>query len=543
MDFNPEMLQNLINCDLGVSTYSSPVDELSSVRRHILRDTLFKKWIPSDTNMLANIAIDGFKTSNSKCSEFSLPHPLSRDMAILRTARSLIYSYFFSGVDQSSVFTLEDILSRGKAGPGASCSTRHTDFYQKMFGGPLSSTSIFLYHHYKNNISSTWLDAELTRSRLFGVEIVQGSNLSTVPKNAKTNRTICTEPSLNMFYQLGAGSIIEDLLVKFHNIRIKSDGVNLQQADVNRELARLGSVNGSLATIDLRSASDTISKKLVDFLFPPSVVSVLDLIRSPSTRVDGEYINLDMISSMGNGFTFPLQTLIFATLVEATYLHTGIFPKCKKDRNYSVFGDDIICLSKRYIDVVSVLESSGFIVNSDKSYYIGPFRESCGKDYWNGHLVRGVYLTEVRTAADLYSAFNRLMDFSIRYSIDLTSALQYLKGLAVFRPVPLHAGFSEGFRIPRCFLLSPKVTRHGSVYYHALVSRDNKKKITGRERSFNFQGAVIGAIGGYVRNNSVDVRVNTPALKVVRRLSPSWDLIPDAELTTRAYELNWRCLL
>lgn len=537
MDFNPEELQNLLICDLGDEN-TAIHDDLTyrEAAKASLLGSIFKKWIPENTTPLETVAIDGFITSNARCEQVVLPKRGEYGYDILETAKHLIYDYFYSDSDQTNVLTLDNCLQGGRAGPGSSRKTKHTDFYNKMFCGPLSVTSVLLYHHYKNGISPRWQEAELLRSSRYQVDVVEGSSLSTVPKSSKTNRTICTEPSLNMFYQLGAGTIIERLLERFHNVDLSL------QPDINKNLAKQGSIDGRFATIDLSSASDTISLALVQYLLPPSVWTTLKTIRSPVTTYKGEEIELKMISSMGNGFTFPLQTLIFATLVRATYLHTGISPRVNTNRNYSVFGDDIICLSSRYDDVIQVLECCGFTVNRSKSFGSGAFRESCGGDYFKGHDIRGVYLKGINHAADIYSAFNRLYRWSAGHNIDISLTLQYLKRLVDFRPVPWDAGDGEGIKCPRSALASPKCDRNGSVYYRPLLRVSRLRKVRCTDSNYSPDGHVISSIGGYVREQSITLRSNRVMYKVGKRKTPCWDNKLPPGLTIRDLSLIWSYL-
>lgn len=541
MDFNPDVLLNLLQSDLQLEPNFKLSDctSIADARRWSLLQSIFKKWLPADTSALESVALAGFYSANARCATVSLPRRPEFVGEVLDVARRKIQTYFYSGTDQSNVFTLDDILSKGRAGPGSSRMTDHTDFYQKMFGGPLSVTNTTLYYHYRTAISKVWLQAELTRARSFGIDVVEGSNLSTVPKSAKTNRTICTEPSLNMFYQLGAGSILEELLMKYHNIDLSL------QPDINKGLAWRGSFYGDFATIDLSSASDTISVALIEYLLPRSVARTLMFLRSPVTRYKEEQIPLHMLSSMGNGFTFPLQTLIFATLVRSTYEVLGITPYTYGwRRNYSVFGDDIICVASAYDSVVQVLNESGFIVNSEKSYNSGSFRESCGADYFKGHDIRGVYLKEVKHVKDIYSTFNRLLRWSAKHNIDITSALQYVKGLAKFQPVPLHAGDSEGFKCPSSFLRNiRRDPATGAQIYRALVAVPRLRRVKESDLNFNLHGAVISAVGGYIRGQCVSLRVNQPTYKVVKRKSPCWDYFFDAGVTLRDYQLTWESLV
>lgn len=53
-------------------------------------------------------------------------------------------------------------------------------------------------------------------------------------------------------------------------------------------------------------------------------------------------------------------------------------------RNVYVYGDDVIVPKDYALHVQPALEAVGLLVNVNKSFYKGPFRESCGGDYING---------------------------------------------------------------------------------------------------------------------------------------------------------------
>lgn len=131
-----------------------------------------------------------------------------------------------------------------------------------------------------------------------------GNKVTTVPKNSKTDRVIAIEPLMNMYVQKGIGGAIR------HSLR--SVGINLNDQTSNQRLAREGSLQGKLATVDLSSASDSVSLLLVEELLPPDWVAAIKLCRSPcGVLPDGSVINYQKVSSMGNGFTFELESLIF----------------------------------------------------------------------------------------------------------------------------------------------------------------------------------------------------------------------------------------
>jgi hypothetical protein len=101
----------------------------------------------------------------------------------------------------------------------------------------------------------------------------------------------------------------------------------------------------------------------------------------------GRWYRLEKFSSMGNGFTFELETLIFATLARTVVSMNGGDPS-----RVSCYGDDLIVPSSDYKDVMAALRMFGFQPNMKKTFAEGPFRESCGGDYWAGVPVRGLQL-------------------------------------------------------------------------------------------------------------------------------------------------------
>lgn len=220
------------------------------------------------------------------------------------------------------------------------------------------------------------------------VEIHPGK-LVTVPKNAKTDRTVMIEPWLNSFVQLGVGQYITR--------RLRAAGVDITDQSKNKSLARIGSIDGSLATLDLSSASDTISVGLVEHLLPPDWFQFLSCLRTSSVEGVAGKMVLQKFSSMGNGFTFPLETLVFWALASSA---------SKVSRSVSVYGDDIIVKTEDVLAVMSVLHACGFEVNREKSFWSGPFRESCGGDYFAGIDVRPCYIKDRMSGADAFRLHN-----------------------------------------------------------------------------------------------------------------------------------------
>lgn len=202
------------------------------------------------------------------------------------------------------------------------------------------------------------------------VNLVRGSHIAFVPKDAKTDRTICIEPHINGYAQLGLGSFLRS--------RFKS-WVNLDTGqEVNRFLASMAQ-EWRLATVDLASASDTISRALIWYLLPEAWAELLDRCRSHSYNLDGVEAEFEKFSSMGNGFTFELESIIFYALARASGSCEALTAS---------YGDDIICEAACFDNLQKLLEFCGFEVNWNKSFHRSAFYESCGADFFDGQNVR-----------------------------------------------------------------------------------------------------------------------------------------------------------
>lgn len=222
------------------------------------------------------------------------------------------------------------------------------------------------------------------------VEIHTGQ-LAFVPKSAKTDRSVVVEPVLNTMFQIGVGDFIAD--------RLRRAGIDIRDQSRNQRLAREGSLTGALATLDLSSASDTISTALVAELVPPDWLELLTALRSGTVRCGDYEVPMEKFSSMGNGFTFPLETLIFYALALSCV-------DVEDHSHVSVYGDDIIVPVYAVPALLELFRSAGFIVNEAKSFWTGSFRESCGADYKSGIDIRPSYVKDALTGQDVFRLRN-----------------------------------------------------------------------------------------------------------------------------------------
>lgn len=331
------------------------------------------------------------------------------------------------------------------------------DWYRRKEGIPVCSPI---------NIESFWKEI---------FEICECSRITTVPKTVLTDRTIAIEPVMNVYLQLGIDGIIRARLKKRW-------GYDLNDQTVNQRLAQQGSIDGSLATLDLSAASDTISLYICYLLLPPMWFDLFCDLRCKKGQIDGEEFSFQKMSSMGNGFTFALESVIFGALTRCAIRRTGC------DRVSAVYGDDIIVPSPAYKELTELLSLCGFSVNLDKSYCQGPFRESCGADYLSGYSVRPIFLKrEVKTVQDLLYLHNSLYQLGEAqkwvYGYDYRNVLSLLRNylpswvkdkcygppsesldtyLFSEKLLPLKSG---GYRSGYCIQVSPRLFNRGTEFF------------------------------------------------------------------------------
>jgi hypothetical protein len=177
------------------------------------------------------------------------------------------------------------------------------------------------------------------------------------------------------------------------------------------------SVHDSFATIDLASASDTVSIGIVKSLVSDSWFELLSSLRSVYTRIPNveQPIRNEKFSAMGNGYTFELETLVFFALTRSFFEYYD-YSSVDLD-SISVYGDDIICPSGHSDEYQQFLTFCGFQINSSKSFSSGPFRESCGKDYIYGYDVRPFFIKErIECLENFFKLYNQVRAWHARGS-------------------------------------------------------------------------------------------------------------------------------
>lgn len=208
-----------------------------------------------------------------------------------------------------------------------------------------------------------------------------------VPKDSRGPRLISCEPVDYQWIQQGLRQAIYRL-VESHSLT--KGHVCFTDQSISQQSALRGSIDGTLATLDLKEASDRVSTDLVRLLFPEHVYTYLECCRTTSTVLPNqEVLELKKFAPMGSALCFPVMALtIWALLAGGT-------SDTETRERLVVYGDDVIVPTAYAEDAIWILESFGLKVNRDKSFIQGFFREACGMDAFQGVCVTPVRIRTV----------------------------------------------------------------------------------------------------------------------------------------------------
>jgi hypothetical protein len=352
--------------------------------------------------------------------------------------RGLVESFPYSALERARAWiyyvlgespSLSSMYENAYFGPGASVGVHGdcTNFLRKLYGKWTVSPSACDYvvglfgshYHLEEVFTSRWererapdpgvdnaghhVDPVTFRAAVYrglvAFDHVDYNKVSFVLKDAEKFRTVGAEPLWNGFLQGGVDA----------EVRAKLRRVSLDLSDQrpNMWMAREGSMcstDEGWCTVDLSSASDLIAEEVCRYLLPPDWYELLANLSVRYGMLDGTRFRYQKFCSMGNGFCFALQTLIFASLCHA--VEAG-----QPGKDFRVYGDDIIVRRKAYDRLVELLTDCGMKINPRKSFSAGPFRESCGADWFNGQDVRPFTLD---FALDSLSALFKFLNLTRR---------------------------------------------------------------------------------------------------------------------------------
>lgn len=249
-------------------------------------------------------------------------------------------------------------------------------------------------------------------------------NLVEVPKTWKAYRLITPLTLLGLFYSYGIGRLVTD--------RLEAAGLCIAKLqEKHRKFVIEFSKTLSHATADLSEASDSITSELLNRMLPRKWYNALKKTFVRQLDVDGVRYSTASVLPMGNGATFPVETLVFYCLIRAIgelsgNFNTVVYPygsarigtsaNVRVKAVYSVYGDDLIYPSLIHKYVVEVFPQLHLKLNLEKTFVNQQFRESCGSDYYRGQDVRPYFmkgeaceLSSSKYVSYLYKVYNGLI--------------------------------------------------------------------------------------------------------------------------------------
>ena len=387
-------------------------------RKRVLQNLRYlKRFSPSHTEALESEAVDSFKTvevamrRNNQHLYYDASCRQCNNCKSKMCSTCLLPSMRIAGIDYRTY--LEDsILERCKSiirnifkdyeiGRGYFSSGSVTDADKT----PASKLATALKHE-SGFLENIQLEAALENAEY--IPYTYCAEFLTVPKSFKARRSIAKEETGRQFRMQAVREGMQRCLA--------SVGIFLDHQEYNQEGARIGSKYRSLATIDLSAASDHVGLKLVQHVFAdvPELLRDMMQYRSTHVKLEQKKTSLAKAFTSGSALCFPTETAVFyAFAVEATE-RCGMWLSYSADEIQTmvdeiiVYGDDIIVPSIAAETLIEALELFGFDINVQKTHYaeLDPYRESCGKEYWEGYDISSLYFP--RKALTLPTSSQRL---------------------------------------------------------------------------------------------------------------------------------------
>jgi hypothetical protein len=309
-------------------------------------------------------------------------------------------------VDPTSFYTLIP-----RHGPGATADRLRGNAKFTIGEWPLRLENVFPYGDYALPQLADENELDCVKFLEPGAEVAV--QVTPVPKTDEAPRIIAVEPTAMQYMQQALCYQVVNRLEHSFEFQPPLGGkefdlgkffIGFADQEANRFLAREGSLNGGLATLDLSEASDRVLNSHVLLLLSrfPRLSEAVQATRSTHADVQGHgVIPLAKFASMGSALCFPIEAMVFVTIIFTAIAAQRRSPVNRKlllelRGKVRVYGDDIIVPVEYVHCVTQYLEAFGLRVNYGKSFWNGKFRESCGGDYYDGE-----WVTPVRLRHDL----------------------------------------------------------------------------------------------------------------------------------------------
>lgn len=214
--------------------------------------------------------------------------------------------------------------------------------------------------------------------------------MTDVPKDRRKRRLIGIEHAGRQFAQQGIASFLRGTPWFRNWVRLEDQEKHIRFA-AHRTAAFTswpGDYSGNV-TIDLSDASDRIPCGLVEHLLPDLYPSLADC-SSSYALIKDELHELGMMATMGNGFCFELETLVF-------HIVCALVGRSENGNTRSlafyakrcrVYGDDIIVPEAWYPAIELTFARLGWRISVHKTGLTPSFLETCGSYIWSGVAIK-----------------------------------------------------------------------------------------------------------------------------------------------------------
>jgi len=374
----------------GVLLDDPSIDAIRSVRQLTLM--FGKMHLPCSPERVAK-AFAGYIECEQDVRRHDANHELAQTAEFGRIA-SMLFWDVFKHVDRK-VYE-HDLVP--KHGPGATADRLRSNAKFRQHTWPKRLDEVFPLAEYLIPNYSFVEELEDVDILEPGAEIPV--RVISVPKTLKTPRIIGIEPTAMQYMQQ---ALLPEILACLKRVDYLNSMLGFDDQVPNQDMALEGSLTGELATLDLSEASDRVSNQHVRLLLHghEHLFDAVDACRSRKADVPGHgIIRLAKFASMGSALCFPMEAMVFLTVVFLGIqksLNTSLTLNDIKSFQGSVriYGDDIIIPVDHVESVIEALHSFGFVVNLNKSFWTGRFRESCGREYYDGNDVSIVKIRQM----------------------------------------------------------------------------------------------------------------------------------------------------
>lgn len=260
-----------------------------------------------------------------------------------------------------------------------------------------------LYHRFRHHPDIGYsIFSWLLKDRV--LTVIHGSRLTSVPKNTDEDRTINVEALFPIILQRAVAKAFLKRLRLYGNdlgnfvIHDPTDHLGINKIEHSAQyLHGLMIRDNKFATIDFSNASNSVMHKAVVSLFPKQVSNLLLKYRSSYVEVGDDLYEPNMLSSMGNGFTFEVMTAMLYAVA------SSYSPFVR------VYGDDVIIPNDKASRFLESVEKLGFQPNTKKTFIDSFFRESCGYFYSDDHgYLLSFDFNPIRSFQDVITTHNKL---------------------------------------------------------------------------------------------------------------------------------------